>query len=188
MPAAIRRNAEQETRRWRRQQAFVPVLARLGIERWLLKRSSLLKLMPEEQREEAIYLGLKPAFLETSVAEYRSFEESGEQARASGTFGDKPLIVLTSRKTIEAGDVPRGVSREEFQEAHDFWVHEMQMRLVRLSSRGKQIIIPNGRHMLALTWPQPVISAIREVTLAAELSPDKKTDGGARAAAADPQN
>ena len=43
------------------------------------------------------------------------------------------------------------------------WVHELQPKLARLSSRGRQIIIENSGHAIQFEAPDVLIKAIREI-------------------------
>jgi pimeloyl-ACP methyl ester carboxylesterase len=49
------------------------------------------------------------------------------------------------------------------EEFHKVWINELQVRLARLSTRGKQIVVPDSTHMIPLERPDAVISAVREV-------------------------
>lgn len=73
----------------------------------------------------------------------------GEMARAAGSFGDKPLIVLTAGRPL--GD--------EMQEA---WIR-LQAGLARLSTRGRQVIVWESDHGIPGEAPEAVAGAVREV-------------------------
>lgn len=84
--------------------------------------------------------------------------ESYDEARATGPLGDIPLIVLTAGSPYDFGDAELNRQAAAYQQV---WIHEMQASLARLSTRGRQIVVPNANHG---TIPQEVtISAIREV-------------------------
>jgi pimeloyl-ACP methyl ester carboxylesterase len=90
------------------------------------------------------------------------------QPDTPGALGDMPLIVLTaetSQAQLEAqipGYLKSTVGHEVL--AKVFQVHrEMQQSLVSLSSRGRQIMVPNSGHMIQLEQPEVVIDAIQEV-------------------------
>jgi len=82
--------------------------------------------------------------------------ESMEQARASGNFGDKPLVVLTAGRSFQPGD-------QDADEDAQVWIRELQPRLVRLSTRGRQIIVANSDHSIPTEAPEAVIDAVRQV-------------------------
>lgn len=75
------------------------------------------------------------------------------QARKN-PLGNLPLIVLTRDKYDYPGpDAPVLVQEHKDQQA----------RMASLSSRGKQIIVPNSGHEIQLYAPDVVVDAIREV-------------------------
>lgn len=82
--------------------------------------------------------------------------ESMEQARASGNFGGKPLIVLTAGRSFQPGD-------KDADEDAQVWIHELQPKLVRLSAQGRQIIVATSGHNIPSEAPEAVIDAVRQV-------------------------
>jgi pimeloyl-ACP methyl ester carboxylesterase len=91
-----------------------------------------------------------------------SSPESYAQAERSPGFDDKPLIVLTR------GRVPtldENSSAEDRQAAvyEKVWMHEIQPKLSRLSTRGRQVIVANSGHMIPDEAPDAVVAAVREV-------------------------
>ncbi|HXN65020.1 MAG TPA: alpha/beta hydrolase [Candidatus Acidoferrales bacterium] len=84
--------------------------------------------------------------------------ESYDEARATGPLGDIPLIVLTAGQPFDFSDPELNRQAAAYQQV---WIHEMQAGLARLSTRGRQIVVPNANHG---TIPQELtVSAIREV-------------------------
>jgi pimeloyl-ACP methyl ester carboxylesterase len=84
--------------------------------------------------------------------------ESFAEARSVTRLGDFPLIVLTAGQSFDFRNAELNREAEAYQQV---WVHEIQPKLVKLSTRGRQIVVPNGTHS---TIPQEVIlSAIRDV-------------------------
>jgi pimeloyl-ACP methyl ester carboxylesterase len=57
-------------------------------------------------------------------------------ARNAGSLGDRPLVVLTAGKYW----APPGFEKEA-AEYHDIQVHRLQVSLVHLSTRGRQVIV-----------------------------------------------
>src|SRR5262245_23781128 len=86
--------------------------------------------------------------------------ESYEQARAAPGMGDRPLIVLTAGKPPSFRDPEKDRQASAF---HQVWIHEMQAQLVRLSTRGRQIVVENSDHAIPMRVPDVVIGAVREV-------------------------
>jgi hypothetical protein len=84
--------------------------------------------------------------------------ESYAEAKSVSRLGDFPLIVVTAGLS---GDFRNAELNREAAAYQQVWIHEIQPKLVRLSKRGRQIVVPNGTHS---TIPEEVIiSAIRQV-------------------------
>ena len=84
--------------------------------------------------------------------------ESYDEARFSGSLGDRPVIVLTAGQPWDFRDPELNRQAAAYQQ---IWIHEMQARQARLSTRGRQIVVPNSNH--GNIPDQVVISAIRDV-------------------------
>ena len=86
------------------------------------------------------------------------------EAHAAGSFGDRPLIVLTRGRALsqaaEPGVDPEGAAYERI------WVHEIQPKLARLSTHGRQVIVENSGHGIPAEAPAAVVDAVREVVSA----------------------
>jgi hypothetical protein len=98
--------------------------------------------------------------------------EIDNAARAAGSLGDRPLIVLTAGKYIAPSD-PTEVP--EAAAYHDFWVHHLQADLVRLSTRGKQLVVENSDHGIPSEAPEAVVSAVEEVVTEVRSAPSSGT-------------
>ena len=92
----------------------------------------------------------------TGAVEPQSYAE----ASASGGLGDRPLIVLTAGQAPNFRNAELNRQAEAYQQ---IWIHEIQAKLARLSSRGRQIVIPNSNH--GSIPPDVVISAVRDVVV-----------------------
>jgi pimeloyl-ACP methyl ester carboxylesterase len=77
-------------------------------------------------------------------------------ARNAGSLGDRPLVVLTAGRYW----APDGFEKEA-AEYHETWVHQLQASLVRLSTRGRQVIV-DGHHDMAES-PDSIVTAVRQV-------------------------
>lgn len=84
--------------------------------------------------------------------------ESYAEASASGGLGDRPLIVLTAGQPPDFGRPELNSQAAAYQQ---IWIHEIQAKLARLSTRGRQIVVPNSTH--GSIPPDVVISAVRDV-------------------------
>jgi len=77
-------------------------------------------------------------------------------ARNAGSLGDRPLVVLTAGRYW----APDGFEKEA-AEYHEIWVHQLQASLVRLSTRGRQVIV-DAQHDMAES-PDSMVTAVRQV-------------------------
>jgi pimeloyl-ACP methyl ester carboxylesterase len=77
-------------------------------------------------------------------------------ARNAGSLGDRPLVVLTAGRYW----APSGFEKEA-AEYHQVQVHQLQTSLVRLSTRGGQVIV-DAHHDMAESSDSIVI-AVRQV-------------------------
>jgi hypothetical protein len=81
---------------------------------------------------------------------------SRDAARNAGSLGDRPLVVLTAGRYW----APDGFEKEA-AEYHEIWVHQLQASLVRLSTRGRQIVVDAGHGMEES--PDSIVTAVRQV-------------------------
>ena len=79
-----------------------------------------------------------------------------DAAKNAGSLGDRPLIVLTAGRYW----APEGFEKEA-EEYHEIWVHQLQASLVRLSARGRQVIV-DADHGMSQS-PESIVTAVREV-------------------------
>lgn len=86
--------------------------------------------------------------------------EVDDAARRAGSLGDRPLIVLTAGRYDDPGDPALAKAAAEF---HEVWVNQLQASLARLSTRGRQIVVPNADHGIAEEAPGVVVDAVRSV-------------------------
>jgi pimeloyl-ACP methyl ester carboxylesterase len=77
-------------------------------------------------------------------------------AKNAGSLGDRPLVVLTAGRYW----APPGFEKEA-AEYHEIQVHQLQASLVRLSTRGRQVIV-DAHHDMAES-PDSIVTAVREV-------------------------
>jgi pimeloyl-ACP methyl ester carboxylesterase len=114
--------------------------------------------------DELGYLNLQTKFLDATSSEAASVAESANQVRASGTLGDKPLLVLTAGKLrINEAQLSKGVTRKDVEDLYATWVNDLQVREAHLSTRGRRIMVPDSGHIIPFEKPDAVVSAVREV-------------------------
>jgi pimeloyl-ACP methyl ester carboxylesterase len=82
--------------------------------------------------------------------------EINNAARNAGSLGDRPLVVLTAGRYW----APDGFEKEA-AEYHEVQVHQLQVSLVRLSTRGRQVIV-DAEHDMAQS-PESIVIAVRQV-------------------------
>ena len=110
-----------------------------------------------------LYLQLQPKFMEAAASEMGSFSESANEVRTAGNLGDKPLVVLTAGKMVPASQLPEGFPQKEFDDFHEVWVNDLQVKESQLSTRGKRIMVPDSDHMIPFERPDTIVAAVHEV-------------------------
>jgi pimeloyl-ACP methyl ester carboxylesterase len=80
-----------------------------------------------------------------------------ETAKTKYPLGNLPLVVLTRSKDEYPPDQAAVLSKEH---------KEQQESLTKLSSAGKQIVVPNSGHHIQLDASDVVVSAIRTIVAA----------------------
>jgi hypothetical protein len=86
--------------------------------------------------------------------------ESFAEASSVTRIGDFPLIVLTAGQSPDFGDAELNRQAAAYQQV---WIHEIQPKLVRLSTHGRQIVVPNANH--GSISQELIISSINEVVM-----------------------
>lgn len=96
------------------------------------------------------------------------------QAESAGGFGDRPLVVLTRGK-IDTPANPSEMDRE-YADYTRVWMNEIQPKLARLSTRGRQIIVEKSGHDIPDEAPETVIAAVRAILddIRSGQTPEKK--------------
>ena len=115
---------------------------------------------PSQLTREALIAALRaqPKSIVGDAAAGLVLPESYEEARSVVRLGDFPLTVLTAGQSFDFRNPELNKEAEAYQQV---WIHEIQAKLAKLSTRGRQIVVTNGTHS---TIPQEVIvGAIREV-------------------------
>jgi pimeloyl-ACP methyl ester carboxylesterase len=174
MPPSLKKLTEDQVKQLDSQRHLMPILIFFGIARLTAGDDGDSKLS-KEFRGKMKYLQLQTKFLDAAFSEIKSFSLSAEEVRRTGNLGDRPLVVLTAGKDLEAKDLPKGVSAEEMREFRKTWVNDLQVRQTRLSTRGKRIIVPDSTHMIPMERPDAVVNAIREVCDAVKAGPAPKS-------------
>ena len=174
MPASLRKLSRDQVKQLDSQRRLMPILVFFGIAR-LTSRDEGDSKLSKEFRDKMKYLQLQAKFIDAAISEIKNFSQSSEEVRRTGNLGDRPLVVLTAGKGEDEKDLPKGVSAQEMQEFRKTWISDLQVRQARLSTRGKQIVVPDSTHMIPMERPDIVVNAIREVCDAVKAGPAPKS-------------
>ncbi len=162
---------------------LAPLLIRFGIARFSQRNQGEGPGVSKEFGQEMLYLQMQPKFIDASASELSLFAESANEVRASGNLGDKPLVVLTAGKSADASQLPAGFPKKEFDDFHEVWVNDLQVKESHLSARGKRIMVPDSTHMIPFERPDTIVAAIHEVWAAANADKTGKAGEPATTAA-----
>lgn len=122
---------------------ILPGLARLGLVRLLARPLGLIPALPADVQNAYVARLVLPSSLQAVTDEGQGMPESAIQARNVTTFGDIPLIVLTSSRNND----PEG------------W-QQMQADLTHLSSNSQQLFADKSGHAIQLDQPDAAVAAI----------------------------
>ncbi len=145
---------------------------RLGLGKQLAKLSlgSAARSLSKEDLDTFTTITGQPKHHETMLAEFTQHRcYFGPQSQVPRTLGDMPLIVVTAGNSI-SGQAKIGgtLTGDQMNALHQ----RLQKDLVRLSSRGEQIIVPGATHLSILFEPAcaaQVADAIRRVVEMARM-------------------
>ena len=116
--------------------------------------------------DDGAYLILQSKYLIARTSELREIQVSAEQARAADHISDKPLIVLTAAENTDT-TLSGGLSKQDFEAFQRIWVDDLQMRLARLSTRGRRVMVSGSAHDIPSDRPDAIVDAVREIRVAA---------------------
>jgi pimeloyl-ACP methyl ester carboxylesterase len=152
LPRAWSNLSAATLRRAQRQALWAPLYIDLGIAR--------LQLQLQGQQVSPVFLQSK--YLKARTSEFENIQVSAEQARRADHIGDKPLMVLTASRVIDAG--LRAALSEEDQMAYEqTWVGDLQLRLARLSTLGRRVVVADSGHDMPSDRPDAIVTAVREL-------------------------
>ena len=146
------RLSDRLLRRYQSQARWAPLLIDLGIARLMLRLQGY---------EENSYLFLQSKVLRTRANELENMRTSAEEARAADHIADRPLLVLTGGDTSEVA-LAANLNNNESKRYREIWVNDLQVRLTRLSARGKQVVVECG-HDVPNLRPDAIVGGIRRV-------------------------
>lgn len=141
--------------------ALVPAAYNVGMIRLIMKLSGPAPPPAGMSSEQANTLQLLSQQPKTVAAnEGCHWDESAAQARAAGTLGGRPLIVLTAGREFIPPD-PQGA--KEANAFHETWVKQLQPALAKLSTRSRQVVVEKSGHGIQFEAPDAVVNAIGDV-------------------------
>jgi pimeloyl-ACP methyl ester carboxylesterase len=152
LPEAWKAIGRAMLQRYKSQARWAPVFMDLGVARLMLRLRGI----------HGSYLILQSKYLKARAAELEAIRTSAEQARAVGDINEKPLVVLTAGNNSDPG-LRTGLSSRDLEEYQRTWVYDLQMRLTRLSSRGRRIIVPDAGHDIPSERPDRIVNVVREL-------------------------
>jgi pimeloyl-ACP methyl ester carboxylesterase len=142
--------SENPTAQYEDWEPFLPIAQRLGILRLGLRFEHRAAAFPADAWDEVLFLRAKAESYRTLLREGEAWKESADHVRASGNLGSKPLIVLSGARGADPA-------------WRSVWVDGLQADLVRLSSRGRQVVLSDSGHGIQFEAPMAVVDAVREV-------------------------
>jgi pimeloyl-ACP methyl ester carboxylesterase len=157
LPAAWQNFSAALLQRYRKQADTAPFFIGLGIARLVLRSQG--------RAGKYDYLILQFKYLKARASELENIQSSAEEARSAGGIADKPLIVLTSGKTLGATSIS-GLNEQGVAQFERIWIQDLQPRLARLSTRGKHVLLPDADHNIPAERPEAIIAAVREICAA----------------------
>jgi pimeloyl-ACP methyl ester carboxylesterase len=159
MGPEFRKFFEETLKSSRSQAKLIGILIHTGAMRLIQHRQRAQMRLPLDFLQTLEYLQRRDGFMQAVGQEMESFEESANEVRNSGNFGNKPLVVLTAGKITE---VP-GLPKKAVDEFHETWLHDLQPQIARLSTQGRQIVVTDSTHMIPFEAPQTIVDAVRGI-------------------------
>jgi hypothetical protein len=89
--------------------------------------------------------------------------------RADFRYKENPSLAVRLLPTCLSSIDCRGPGRptvildSEFDDLHEAWVHDLQVKESQLSTRGKRIMVPDSDHMIPFERPDTIVAAFDEV-------------------------
>jgi hypothetical protein len=132
--------------------AALPTLSRIGLLRLAgrPRRAGGGYGLTANQEREAAFLSDNPTAYVATGTSLCVQDTSRRQARAAGSLGDRPLIVITFPESDDA-------------EASAYWIGTVQPRLAALSTRGRLIVTGSGDIQIREAILSAVVDVLKQV-------------------------
>jgi pimeloyl-ACP methyl ester carboxylesterase len=160
LPKAWKAISVAQLKHCQRQARYALPFVGLGIARLMLRARGM---------DQGSYLILQVKYLRARASELENIQVSAEQARTVDHVSEKPLVVLTAAESFDAV-LSNGLSKQDFDDFQRTWVDDLQMRLARLSTHGRRIVVQGSGHDIPSDRPNSIVNAVNEVRAAA-MSP-----------------
>jgi pimeloyl-ACP methyl ester carboxylesterase len=169
LPAAVKEQEKKDEERNRKlDRILTPFLIHFGIERFKVAAGwETSTSISKDLQQELLYLQQQTKSRNAIALEDKVSADSVAQVRAAGNLGNRPLIVLTAGKPYDPDPL---LTKQDMDKQNNMWINVLQVEEAHLSTRGKQIVVPNSDHMIPFERPDAVISAVREVWSASRAS------------------
>jgi pimeloyl-ACP methyl ester carboxylesterase len=105
---------------------------------------------------------LESKYLKARASEFLNIQKSAELARMADNIEDKPLVVLTAGKVIDAS-LKSALSAADQEAFADVWINTLQVRLTKLSRRGRRIVLPDSGHDIPNERPDAIVAAVQDL-------------------------
>jgi pimeloyl-ACP methyl ester carboxylesterase len=152
LPRAWSNLGEATLRRAQRQAFWAPLYIDLGIARLQLRL----------QGHQVPPVLLQSKYIKARTSEFENIEVSAERARRADHISNKPLVVLTAGRVIDAG-LKAELSEKDQAAYEQTWINDLQLRLVHLSERGRRVVVPDSGHDMPYDRPDAVVTAVRQL-------------------------
>jgi pimeloyl-ACP methyl ester carboxylesterase len=106
----------------------------------------------------------------SKTREWVDLKANGDLVRATGGFGDKPLVILVRSPTWNDPFAP-----DDVEPLIDEVLQRLDAQLLTLSSDSKLIVAKQAGHNIQLDDPQLVVDAISDVVLRSRKKPTRAT-------------
>ena len=162
-PPGKEHRVKSQERQEKLDRILTPLMIHLGVERFETAFGSDPQPfhLSKEFWEEFRYLAQETKSRNAFAGEMKALPQTNAEARSAGNLGDRPLIVLTRGKIDFVPELQ--LTKEIEDQIWNLWMHVLQVEEAHLSTRGKQIIVPDSGHVIQFERPDTVIAATREV-------------------------
>lgn len=110
---------------------------------------------PFQQQEKDFFYRSVP----TLIAEMDQTETNFEAATHYSSFGSIPLTIMMGTSGLRY----QGIKNETIKSMYAEWLHDTQTELLELSASHKLIEAPHSAHLVQISDPTLVVSAIQEL-------------------------